>query len=54
MSELSDPLPADPISAVGVVASHNKAPNDYIVVSDYLKRLYVLKILVALMGLNQD
>ncbi|XP_029017447.1 multivesicular body subunit 12Bb isoform X6 [Betta splendens] len=33
MSELSDELPADPISAVGVVTSHNKAPSDYLVVA---------------------
>lgn len=33
MSEVSTQLPTDPISAVGVVTSLNKAPDGYYVVS---------------------
>lgn len=31
--KVSDQLPSDPISAVGVVASHSKAPDGFFVVS---------------------
>lgn len=50
MSEVSSQLPAVPISAVGVVGSLSKVPDDYYVVSDHFK--HVLKILVGLLGLN--
>lgn len=37
MSEVSSQLPADPISAVGVVTSLSKVPESYYVVSNHLK-----------------
>lgn len=54
MSEVSSQLPANPISAVGVVGSLSKVPDDYYVVSDDFTHWgpHVLKILVGLLGLN--
>lgn len=43
MSELSNQLPTEPISAVGVVTSLNKVPDGYYVVSMLLLWKHILK-----------
>lgn len=52
MSEANIPLPADPISAVGVVGSVSKAPEDYYVVSAHFKHWRVNVKILAELGLE--